>query len=212
MHDGVLNQPPEDAQSKTRFPLWYRIVGAALEHASAVYEGTDAPTVDFESMFTDENNEESETLGLALNMLCMKFPDDRTSTCSRLFTAAEVAKFITEEVDAGGVIQELLFPGMPNVGVVSPHKVKSKLKTHIGHAVDVSGGRTLVLKVTKDTGRDVNMFYVAETKGEDNQPSPTGATQTKPVEQKKQNPSEQKKRDSEDRPQTPHVQNLDEER
>jgi hypothetical protein len=60
---------PADASTKTRFPMWYRLVGAAVEHAARCYkeanpENAEAIEVDFEALFAAQKANESESLDL----------------------------------------------------------------------------------------------------------------------------------------------------
>src|SRR5262245_47138276 len=60
---------PADAPTKTRFPMWYRLVGSAVEHAAAVYKKVNpqddkAVAVDFGELFQQQKMSEEEGTGL----------------------------------------------------------------------------------------------------------------------------------------------------
>jgi hypothetical protein len=64
---------PFDTPGKTRFPMWYRLVGSAVEHAAAIYKEANpqdnkAVVVDFGELFLKQkaSEEEGTSLGEAL--------------------------------------------------------------------------------------------------------------------------------------------------
>jgi len=60
---------PADAPTKTRFPMWYRLVGSAVEHAAATYkvvnpQDDEAVTMDFGELFLKQKTSEEEGTSL----------------------------------------------------------------------------------------------------------------------------------------------------
>src|SRR5262249_20766562 len=60
---------PFDAPGKTRFPMWYRLVGSAVEHAAAVYKQLNpqddkAVAIDFGELFLKQKTSEEEGTSL----------------------------------------------------------------------------------------------------------------------------------------------------
>jgi len=67
---------PVDAPTKTRFPMWYRLVGSAVEHAAAIYKEVNpqddkAVVMDFGELFLERkmSEEEGTSLGETLDEL-----------------------------------------------------------------------------------------------------------------------------------------------
>ena len=85
MGNPFLKQP-RDAACKTRFKMWWRLVGSAVEHAAMLFE-PESP-VDFQSLFLaqDDEDEDSTSLAEALEIMLMKWMG--------AFDAADVAKAI----------------------------------------------------------------------------------------------------------------------
>jgi hypothetical protein len=85
MGNPFLKQP-RDAACKTRFKMWWRLVGSAVEHAAELFE-PDCP-VDFQSLFLaqDDEDEDSTSLAEALEIMLSKWVG--------AFDAADVAKAI----------------------------------------------------------------------------------------------------------------------
>jgi hypothetical protein len=92
-----------NAQMKTRFPVWQRLVGSAIEHASKVMAdrtelGAHEPgdparpvAIDFDELFkkNEADDEESGGLAEALDTIKRRWPTGAT--------AADIAKFINTE-------------------------------------------------------------------------------------------------------------------
>jgi hypothetical protein len=79
-----LNKSPS-APAKTRFKLWWRLVGAAIENAAKCSE----QSIDFQQLFLDQESDEEDSASLAdtLSILNKRWP-------GRAFKAAEVADLI----------------------------------------------------------------------------------------------------------------------
>jgi hypothetical protein len=81
-----------DAAMKTRFKMWWRLVGSAVEHAADLYGGS----VDFQKLFLsrEEDDEETATLADVLSILSIKFAGWNT------FKASDVAKLFDSQDSA----------------------------------------------------------------------------------------------------------------
>jgi hypothetical protein len=80
---------PSNAPCKTRFKMWWRLVGSAIEHAARL-ANPDQP-VDFQTMFLDQEEDDEDTASLAeaLAILSEHWPTT--------FTAADVATLVNEQ-------------------------------------------------------------------------------------------------------------------
>ena len=79
------SRQPRDAAGKTRFKMWWRLVGSAVEHAARLA----GHELDFQKLFVaqEEDDEESASLADVLEVLVKKWPD-------KTFTANAVAGMI----------------------------------------------------------------------------------------------------------------------
>src|SRR5262249_8873084 len=117
---------PRDAPMRTRFKMWYRLIGSALEHGAkcAGHE------LDFSRLFLDqeEDDEESASLGETLDLL---------SKCwIGCFKASDVAKKINDYADASGAaLRDFFYPGAPPNHTATPKSVGRLLKAHLDEPV-----------------------------------------------------------------------------
>jgi hypothetical protein len=153
---------PQDAPMKTRFKMWYRVVGAAVEHAAQCAASLDPhvdhvpeQTLDFGTLFLDQEADEEDATSLAeaLNSLnkVMADADAAMGRPAQPFKAADVAAAINAaSINADALaVRGFLFsdqsPGTP----VTPKAVGRRLKAHIGEPVR-HGREALVLKAYMD--------------------------------------------------------------
>jgi hypothetical protein len=133
---------PRDAHMRTRFKMWYRLVGSAVEHAAIL--ANPERKVDFQKLFLarDDDDEDSTSLGEALAIMAYKWPVT--------FDASDVAKLINDQSDQqGATLREFLYPGAPSNHMATPKSVGRLLKNHIDEAVR-RGERTLILRKHED--------------------------------------------------------------
>jgi hypothetical protein len=144
---------PRDAPMKTRFKMWWRLVGSAVEHAARL--ANPDREVDFQKLFLarEHEDEDSTSLADALEIMLQKW--------SGQFDAADVAKFINVQpqtdqygprtADPGAVsLREFLYPGAPANHTVTPKSVGKLLKNHVDEPVK-AGERTLILRKHEDS-------------------------------------------------------------
>ena len=137
--------PAAQRPLRTRFKVWYQVVGSAIEHAVTISGGS----LDFQSLFLSQEAEEegSSSLTDALVALSEKWPN------SANFAAADIAtmvndrsEFVTDaERQRSQILRELLFPNAPPTLVATAKAVGRRIKRHLGEPV-IRDGRTLILK------------------------------------------------------------------
>ena len=129
----------QDAPMKTRFPMWHRLVGSAVEHASrcAAWFDPDMPdqALDFGSLFLDQetDDEDATELGEALCSL-------NKVMAAEPFKAVDLANAITLKDDDDWKLEEnartvrgWLFPDRSSEVPVAASAVGKQLKKYIGH-------------------------------------------------------------------------------
>jgi hypothetical protein len=155
-------QTPVNTACKTRFKVWWRLVGSAVEHAAAQH--APAERVDFKDLFlnVEEDDEESASLADMLDGLVKKWPNKKK------FGAAIIAELINnrgyfagagDDKLLGTTLQEFLFPTMQPDRVVSPKSVGRALMRHIEEPV-LKGELTLILKKATDVYTKTLTYYV----------------------------------------------------
>jgi hypothetical protein len=144
---------PRNAQMHTRFKLWWRLIGSAIEHA-AKQAGKE---IDFRHLFkeAEEDDEDSASLAEVLVILTNKWPLEN-------FKATDVAEMMNKSM--GGpetdMLRSFFCPRLAAGQNVSAIAIGRKLKSHSGEPVQ-SGERTLILKWEKDSkgGGDGALYY-----------------------------------------------------
>jgi hypothetical protein len=152
-----------NAAMKTRFKMWYRVVGSAVEHAAklhakaidaAAYNAEDRGKpveIEFKTMFLDqeEDEEEAASLGHALNIMQKQW-----GAAQKGFAARDVVDFLNSQsepddnpdppdVVAMRVALRAFF--LPVGMTAEPISIGLKLRAHIGEIVPYQD-RQLVLK------------------------------------------------------------------
>ena len=134
---------PRDVACKTRFKMWWRLVGSAVEHAAMLFE-PETP-VDFQSLFLaqDDEDEDSTSLAEALEIMLSKWMG--------AFDAADVAKAIngqpqdrsspdqygapsTPDPNAAS-LREFLFPTAPLNQLANPKSIGRRMRNHVDEPV-----------------------------------------------------------------------------
>jgi hypothetical protein len=140
-----------DAEGKTRFKMWWRLVGSAVENAAKLA----GHELDFQKLFVtqEEDDEESASLADVLYVLVKEWPGK--------FTANEVAVMINNPYanEDEQTLREYLRPGaLPN-HVFSAKSIGKLLKQHLDEPVRV-GERTLVLRSWEDKHTKLRVYGV----------------------------------------------------
>ncbi len=162
---------PHDAPSKTRFPMWYRLVGSAVEHAAKCHEwmdpdGGELPAweempakIDFRGLFLSQeaSDEDEIELGETLNALAAT----AASHGAREFRASDVANLLNNfgGTDNAITVRSFLFPTLASDKTVTPKAVSSRLKARLGEPAKY-GSETLVLQSSDDLHAKILMFRV----------------------------------------------------
>ena len=142
-----------DAPGKTRFKMWWRLVGSAVENAARLT----GHELDFKKLFVTQEEDEDElaTLGDVLNILMKKWPNG--------FPPLELAKMVNDPKDYeradAQTVQDFLLGGKEHL--ISEKSVGRLLKPHLDAAVP-SG---LVLRKTVDTHTRVAAYHVKRLEG-----------------------------------------------
>jgi hypothetical protein len=174
----MLRQP-RDAKAKTRFKVWWRLIGSAIEHAArltkperdaaklAKRESPDQD-LDFQNLFLsleEEDDDEAMSLADALAVMRRRWPTT--------FKASDVADLVNrKDADAGlpldtlremnadsATLRDFLFGPTPPGFMATPKGVGKRLRAHIDEPVKV-GDRTLVLRRSME--HHVSNFWVGE--------------------------------------------------
>ena len=164
---------PRHAPAKTRFKLWWRVVGAAIENGAklhsedidpAAYDEKDRSRpvgIDFQQLFLEQESDEEDSASLAdaLGVLNKRWPGGT-------FKAADVASMINETGNAADsvVIREFLFPGQ-KTDTVSSKSVARRLHAHTGNPVR-QDDKILSLYAGTDSNSKMKTFLVRETMAE----------------------------------------------
>ena len=142
---------PRDAEGKTRFKMWWRLVGSAVENA-AKFAGQE---LDFQKLFIaqEEDEEESASLADVLNVLVKTWPDQ--------LTASDVAGIINnpEPNEDEQTLRDYLLPGAQPNHRFSAKSIGKLLKKHVDEPV-LSGERTLVLRSWEDKSANMRVYSV----------------------------------------------------
>lgn len=148
---------PRSAPAKTRFKLWWRVVGGSIEHAAACA----GQSLDFLQLFLSQETDEEDSASLAdaLHVLNTRWPGGT-------FKAADVATLISENGNTpdGVVIKEFLFPGQ-KIDVVSSKSVARRLGAHVGNPVR-HDDMILSLYAGTESHSKTKTFFVSETVAE----------------------------------------------
>ena len=144
-----------DAEGKTRFKLWWRLIGSAVEHAVGLMGGE----LDFQKLFLEqeEDDEESASLADVLEILLKKWPNK--------FEAKDVAGMInnTSPNEDEQTLRDYLLPGALANHVLSARSIGRPLKNHLDAPVHC-GKRTLVLRRVLDSHSNVFAYEVVALK------------------------------------------------
>jgi hypothetical protein len=175
---------PRNAAMETRFKMWWRVVGSAIEHAAQLatdraepgsYEAGGPPPpckVEFRSMFLqrEEEDEDAASLADALAVLA-KWPKQAG------FKAADVAELVNDVTTACDryaqpprptdliephnrvILRDFLYPSMPAGFRASPRSVGCLLRNHVDDPVK-RGTQTLALKAHDSGGGRAFSYFV----------------------------------------------------
>jgi hypothetical protein len=156
---------PRDAPMKTRFKMWHRLVGSAIEHAAQCVAKADPErgelpdhVLDFGSLFLSQEDDEEDAASLAEALDAL---DVRMAAQGKTpFKAADVCDLINAPSDGlGAIVRAFLCPNMAPGAFASPKSVGKMLKKHVGEPVK-HGQRTLTLKSLRDEHDEILRYFV----------------------------------------------------
>ncbi len=129
----------KDAAMRTRFKLWWRLVGSAVEQAA---ERAAGHAVDFRALFLEQEADDEESASLAEALDAIAGHNQGT------FKAADVVAMMANAPE-GGNLRATLFPEAAPGFEPTAKAVGRRLKRHVGEVVK-RGDHTLVLRERKD--------------------------------------------------------------
>jgi hypothetical protein len=142
---------PRDAPADTRYKLWWRLIGSAVEHGAELM----GEEVDFRDVFLKLEDEDDDSVSLAEALeLLLKEGE---------FKAADVAELINDRGNVrGAALRGFLYPDAHSNHVAMAQSVSNLLKSHVDEPVK-SAKRTLILRTTKDRKGFTHYFVEART-------------------------------------------------
>ena len=162
---------PRNAAMRTRFKMWWRLVGSAVEHAAelaARYDGeakaaraaleSDKQVVDFCALFIDQDADDEEDSSLVEALTEFKAWAARTKVerkaTGRTFSAADLALWISDTSTYPNPVREAyrecFFPTLEPGQRVSAFAVGRRLKSRVDEPVR-GDGVTLILRSRKSS-------------------------------------------------------------
>jgi len=149
-----LKAPP-DAEGKTRFKMWWRLIGSALEHGAHLI----GEELDFQKLFLNQEEEEEEAASLAdaLEAMLRNWPVR--------FRASDVAGLINTPTSLPEIeqdqqtLREFLLPSAPPDHAFSAKTVTRLLKKHLDEAVR-GDKKNLVLRRRQDLHTEIFEYRV----------------------------------------------------
>ena len=148
-----------DAAAKTRFKMWWRLVGSAIENAAEL----SGQKLDFQQLFIDQEGDDEELASLAdvLEILEEKW-------LNQTFTASAVASVINarhkgdkNDDEDRQTLRDFLLPGAMAEHTFTAKTITRMLKKHLDNAVP-NGERALVLRCAQDTHTKVLAYRIDE--------------------------------------------------
>jgi hypothetical protein len=147
-----LNKPA-NAENKTRFKLWWRLGGSAVENAAALA----GQKLDFRDLFLSQEGDDEDAASLAdvLETLLKRWTGQ--------FTANEVAKVVNNEYDQSpekSLLRDWLRPDAPPNQHISAKAIAKQLGRHLDEPV-MSGECVLTLRAQRDPHTKLLEYRVA---------------------------------------------------
>ena len=155
----MLGSPPE-AEAKTRFKVWWRLIGSAVEHAARL-AGRD---LDFQDLFLSQegDDEDSTSLADALAVMERRWTEFKANDVADLINKRDADSSLDVETlremnHDSLTLRDFLFGHAPAGFVATPKSVGHRLKAHVDEPVR-SGHRTLILRTREDRAGTNNYF------------------------------------------------------
>ena len=148
------------AEAKTRFKMWWRLVGSAVENAAELA----GQELDFQKLFVaqEEDDEDSASLADVLEVLVAAYPGE--------FLAKDVAELVNtsrisgnhEEKSNKKLVRDFLLPGATDDHLFSTKSIGRRLKPHLDNVVQADDGGMLVLR-KREGGKGAVFYRVDKT-------------------------------------------------
>jgi phage/plasmid primase-like uncharacterized protein len=166
---------PRDAQMQTRFKLWYRLIGSAIEYAATLaQEGKEKPAIAFNDLFRRQKDDDVDdaSLGDVLAQMKVLWPD-------RAFKTKDVLDHVNwtnHDNPIRQLFRDFFYPEKRgrDTGNVSAQSLGQQIGKYVGNPV-WRGEEVYVLRATQDTtvaGHPSKDFRVVVTPRD----APAGAT------------------------------------
>jgi hypothetical protein len=151
---------PRDAACRTRFKMWWRLIGSAVEHAAKL-SNPEQP-IDFQKLFLtqEDDEEEAAALGDALKIMAKLWGKQQAG-----FKAADVTETVNSGNNDGLALRGFLFPEAPSGHIATSKSVSKRLNSHVGEPVRMDDN-ILTLRIQSRAHGTIS--YWVETK-----PAPT---------------------------------------
>ena len=149
-------ETPSDAPCRTRFKMWWRLIGSAVEHAAAL----NGEAIDFRKLFLAAEEDEEETTALAEALVAMRDEWGHLAT----FQASHVACLINDDQTNphSPVLRAFLFGDQPPGFRASTRGIGMRLRLYVDNPVGF-GSDIMVLKANKNSVTKTNEFWVQVT-------------------------------------------------
>jgi hypothetical protein len=144
---------PRHAAAKTRFKMWWRLIGSAVEHGAKLV----GEELDFQTLFLaqEEDDEEAASLADVLGV----FVEKLSSEFSANDVTAMLNNYTFHDVSAQ-MAREYLLPGAPAGYTFSSQAITRMLRRHLDEAVKDGSGRTLILRKRDDKHKNILVYRV----------------------------------------------------
>jgi hypothetical protein len=155
---------PHDAEAKTRFKVWWRLIGSAVEHAARLT----GHELDFQTLFLsqEEDDEDSASLADALVVMERRWTEFKANDVADLINKRDAdasldLETLREMNRDGATLRDFLFGHAPAGFVATPKSVGRRLQAHVDEPVR-SGERTMILRTRKDRVGTATYFVSAQ--------------------------------------------------
>jgi hypothetical protein len=158
---------PRNAEMRTRFKMWQRMIGSAVEHAAKCVD--EKQVIDFGTLFLkqEEDDEEAASLVEVLDILDKEMSTNLNSPTPLLnpvdhkFKAGDMAKWLNgiQLDDDALTVRGFLFPGWPPNATIKAEKASAALRGHLGRW-ERYGDKEIRLTKIWDSHANVTLFYV----------------------------------------------------
>jgi hypothetical protein len=152
---------PAGTQARTRFKIWYRLIGAAVEHAASLI----GEEIDLQDVFMtqEEDEEDAAALADALAVMRQRWHEFRATDVTDLINMSDADASLPfellQEMKRDSVaLRDFLFGHVPPKFSASTKSVGRLLRAHVGEPVRY-GDKVLALGMRRDRTNSL-VYYV----------------------------------------------------